>query len=86
MIIAISFSFRGNDEWNRIDAPNCWTRSAHLGTAQQDVERASGASPLATRKMIHHCLLRRRHLIVFKRFEAVADELDVARIGRWRLG
>ena len=58
---------------------------AHLGTAQQHIERTSRPAPLSTDKMFHHGFLLRRHLVVLEGLEAVPHELHVARVGRRRL-
>src|SRR6185503_2957181 len=60
------------------------TEVANLGAAQQHVERTVDAAARAGNQMLDHRLLRRRHLIVGERLEAIAAELDAAWI--WTLG
>src|SRR5262249_2977941 len=51
---------------------------------QQDVERTVGAAARPGHEMLDHRLLRRRHLVVGERFEAVAAQADGAGVGPLR--
>jgi hypothetical protein len=85
MMIASSYSLRGT-----VVEAGCRAELlpevAHLRTAQQHVERPVGAAARSIEQVLHHRPLRGRHLVVGERFEAVAAQLDRARVAtlRWR--
>ena len=54
---------------------------AHLGTAQQDIERSTDPPALSGQQVIDHGFLLGRHLVVLERLEPIAHQNQAVGIG-----